>query len=99
MVAHALLAALDLCRVQLRVHEPRPRARDGEGVGAEAEGQCAMHVGAEGEFGGCDRCVGGEGEAGEALGDGFYLGKGWEVDVDVWFLDARFVQAVDRGHG
>ena len=101
MGPHALLAALDLRRVQLRVHEPGPGARDGEGVSLEAESQRAVHVSAEGEFGGCGvgGSAGGEGEAGEALGDGFYLGEGREVDVDVWFLDAGLVEAVDGGHG
>lgn len=79
----------ELGGIQLRIVEVGPGARDVGRLGGDAHAQAAVHVGANLEPGGF--AVGaaatrGEGELGEAVGDGFQLQEGRELDVDVWFL-------------
>ena len=89
MPPHALLPALHVRGVQLRVAQPRPAALDAEALGADADPQATVHGGrdlqpragdpaleaAAAAVGGGPllRRGGGQGQLGEALRDGLKL--------------------------
>lgn len=87
---------VELGRVELRVLEAGPHAADVGGLGGDAQPEAAVHVGAELELRGLCRGGRGEGELGEAVGDGFELEEGREADVHVGFADAGLHDCLDR---
>ena len=108
MPPHALLPALHVRRVQLRVAQPRPRTLDAQALGADAHAQAAVHVrrdlqpraGPALEAATTARLLRrGQRQLREALRDGFQLQQGGQQDVHVRVAAPRLVNPVDLRGG
>jgi len=79
--------ALELRGIELRVLEVGPDAADVGGVGGDAQAQAAVHVGAQLELRRLLGAARGEGQLGEAVGDGLELQQRRQLDVHVGLPD------------